>query len=364
MASRVKRCIRVLATAAALAIPSFAIADSNATSVNDASASNTYSLLPASDASTENLMLLADPPSPAASPEEATPGQSRKTGQEATPSEAIETAPEKPNIHGFFNSPFKTAYVTPRGLVVQNAGLVWQPVVGLVFPIGDVGVFKGLTFVGGIWNSVDTAESGNNPQTGAWDEMDLFFSLSANITKQIAMTFTYDPWLSPPHAFSTEHNIDLKIAYDDSGLNMWGSCGLSLNPYIDIWGAFGNSSTVILGNTGGSGYVELGLVPTYTIKSIPDYPIRLAMPTYLQVGPRTYWAHAGLPGGNIGVISTGLNASVPLPFIPARYGFWHADTGITYDYLANTSLRDAGTLASGNTNHNVVIGMLGFGVNF
>src|SRR5258707_15418495 len=113
MASSVKRCIRVLAAAVALAIPSFAIAGTN-----DTSASNTYSLLPVSDA-------------PATSA-----GQSSDAAS-ADPllaDAAAEPAPEKPNIHGFFNSPFKTAYVTPRGLVVQNAGLVWQPVVGLVFP--------------------------------------------------------------------------------------------------------------------------------------------------------------------------------------------------------------------------------------
>ncbi len=81
----------------------------------------------------------------------------------------LDAAPamEQPNIHGFFNSPFKTAYVTPRGLVVQNKGLVWQPVVGLVFPLGDAGPIKNLTFVGGIWNSVDTYEERFNATTGA-----------------------------------------------------------------------------------------------------------------------------------------------------------------------------------------------------
>jgi hypothetical protein len=359
MASSVKRCIRVLTAAVALAVPSLLFASSD-----PMAASNMYSLSTVSDASAPvNLSLLTDPAMPDSPAKEVTPGEAKKTGEEATPAAVVETAPEKPNIHGFFNSPFKTAYVTPRGLVVQNAGLVWQPVVGLVFPIGDVGVFKGLTFVGGIWNSVDTAEAGSI-DVGAWDEMDVFVALSANVTKEISLALTYSPWNFPQHAASTEHNIDLKVSYDDSAWAMYGSSGFSLHPYVDFFFAMGNASTVIQGNTGGSGYVELGLVPTYTLKSIPNYPITLTMPTYFSVGPRTYWAVAGLPGGNVGLISTALNGSIPLPFIPSRYGFWHADAGVTYDYLVNTTLRNSGTIASGNTDHNVVIGSLGFGVNF
>ena len=56
--------------------------------------------------------------------------------------DAAPPAPEQPNIHEllFFALQDGLSYVTPRGLVVQNEGLVWQPVIGLVFlPIGDSG---------------------------------------------------------------------------------------------------------------------------------------------------------------------------------------------------------------------------------
>ena len=36
----------------------------------------------------------------------------------------VAPADEKPQIHGFFEAPFKTAYITPRGLVVEDKGLV------------------------------------------------------------------------------------------------------------------------------------------------------------------------------------------------------------------------------------------------
>jgi hypothetical protein len=270
-------------------------------------------------------------------------------------------AAEMPNIHGFFSSPFKTAYVTPRGLVVQNEGVVWQPVVGLVFPIGDLGPIKHFTFVGGIWNSVDTAE--HDPFVGPWDEMDVFASFSGSVADVFSLTLTYSPWNSPPHAFHTEHNIDLKVGYDDSKL--WGNSGFALNPYVDGFWAVSGDSTVILGRRGGTGYFEPGIAPTFTFKAVPEYPITLTLPIYTQIGPSTYWDRSHSFSNSVfGLVSASANLSVPLAFVPARYGHWHADLGVTYDYLINNALLHAGTLASGNTNHNVIIGSLGVGVNF
>jgi len=250
---------------------------------------------------------------------------------------------EQPNIHGFFSSPFKTAYVTPRGLVVENAGVVWQPVGGLVFPIGDFGPLKNFTFVGGIWNSINTNQA--DPHVGSWNEMDVFVSVSATILDNVSLTLTYSPWNSPPHAFVTEHTADLKIAYNDS--KAWGTSGFSLNPYVDLFVSIAGDSTVILGRRGGTGYVEPGIVPTYTVKAIADYPMTFTFPMYVQIGPPGYWdAHGTFDNSSFGLFSISANVSVPLSFIPARYGHWHADAGVTYDYLINNALLHAGTIAS------------------
>jgi hypothetical protein len=91
------------------------------------------------------------------------------------------------------------------------------------------------------------------------------------------------------------------------------------------------------------------------------------MPVYFSVGPASYWGageSGGAPHGNFGVFSASLNGSVPLSFIPAKYGFWHADAGVSYFYQANDNQLEAGTLISGNTNRNFVQGSVGIGVNF
>jgi hypothetical protein len=276
-------------------------------------------------------------------------------------------AAEQPNIHGFANVTFTTAYLTPRGLLVFDKGVVIQPVVGLVLPIGDFGPIKNYTWVAGVWNCI-TASQGD-PGVGGWNEMDFFFSQSATVIDVINLNLTYGEWNFPQSVPvglkpKAEQNLDLKISYDDSKL--WGDSGFSLNPYVDCWDAVAGSSTVVLGRGGGTGYFEIGFVPTYTLKAIPDYPIKITLPTYVSTGPRNYWS-AGptkVAPENFGVAFIGLNLSVPLSFIPARYGHWHADAGVTFDYLINGSLVDAGTILTGNTDRKLVEGTCGFGVNF
>ena len=195
-------------------------------------------------------------------------------------------AAEQPNIHGFANVTFTTAYLTPRGLLVFDKGVVIQPIVGLVLPIGDFGPIKNYTWVAGVWNCI-TASQGD-PGVGGWQEMDFFFSQSGTIADVIKLNLTYGEWNFPQSVPvgmkpKAEQNLDLKISYDDS--KMWGDSGFSLNPYVDCWWAIAGSSTVTFGREGGTGYFEFGIVPTFTVKAIPDYPIKVTMPTYVSMRP-------------------------------------------------------------------------------
>jgi hypothetical protein len=280
-------------------------------------------------------------------------------------------AADQPNIHGFADVTFTTAYLTPRGLLVFDKGVVIQPIVGLVLPIGDLGPIKNYTWVAGVWNCI-TASQGD-PDVGGWNEMDFFFSQSGTVADVVTLNLTYGEWNFPQSTVSgkpkAEQNLDLKIGYDDS--KMWGDSGFSLNPYVDCWWAMAGSSTVTFGREGGTGYFEFGIVPTYTVKAIPDYPIKITVPSYFSCGPKDYWGRGGYIAGlsansasNFGVATIAVNLDVPLSFIPAKYGHWHGDVGVSYDYLINGALLDAGTLLTGNTNRSLVEGSVGFGVNF
>jgi hypothetical protein len=265
---------------------------------------------------------------------------------------------ESPNIHGFASITFGTAYVTPRGLVVENAGLVVQPVAGIVVPVGDVGFMKNLAVIGGVWNSINTNQ--DDPNVGAWNEMDFFLSLTAGVAPGVTATLTYGAWNFPQSTINkpeTEHNIDLKIAYADK----WFGPDFSINPYVDLFWAVAGSSTVVQGATGQTGYAEIGIVPTFKFKGPGDLPTMLVtVPTYVSVGGSEYWGGES----NFGVFSAGLNLSIPLNFVPGRYGSWHVDVGAQYYNFLNGTLLDSGTILSGNTDRNFVRGYVGVGMSF
>jgi hypothetical protein len=171
--------------------------------------------------------------------------------------DAVAPAAEQPNIHGFANITFTTAYLTPRGLLVVKDGLVIQPIVGLVFPIGDLGPLKNYTVVTGVWNNI--AASQGDPGVGGWNEMDYFFSQSGTVADVFNLTLSFGEWnfptsVAPPNKPKAEYELDLNVTYDDSKL--WGDSGFSLNPYVDIWYSLAGSSNVVLGRKGGgTGYV-------------------------------------------------------------------------------------------------------------
>jgi len=273
---------------------------------------------------------------------------------EAAP--AAPAPPAGPNLHGFFDMPFKTAYITPRGLVVENKGLVMEPVFGLVFPLDDIGPVSKVAFITGIWNSINTAQ--DDHFVGPWNELDYFASLSGSVGN-FTGTLTYSPWFSPPHNFTIESTSDFKVSYDDTGMFLK---DFALKPYVDFFYSISGDSTVILGRHGSTYYFEPGVNPSYTYKGIEDWPITFSNQTYFSVGPKNFWNSAET-GSHFGVFSTSLSASVPLP-IPIKYGAWHAGVSIQYYYLLNHFLEESGTLACGNDTRSNFNGSVDIGFNF
>ncbi|MGC4033069.1 MAG: hypothetical protein QM754_15300 [Tepidisphaeraceae bacterium] len=254
---------------------------------------------------------------------------------------------EKPNIHGFFEVPFKTAYITPRGLVVENQGLVIQPIGGLVIPLTN-----DFTFIGGVWNSFNTHQ--NDPEVNSYNEIDPFATLSYKFD-QWEFSGTYVAFISPAGDYETEHNIEFAAKYSDKWFD-----GFSINPYAKFFWAVSGDSTVVLGRKGDTFDVEIGAVPTMKFLESSKYPVTLTVPTFFTVGPKNFW------GGdqNFGVFSTGVNAQVPLTFIPKRYGDWHASVGVNYYYLINDNLQDAAELLGSGDDRNRFVGSISIGMSF
>jgi hypothetical protein len=279
------------------------------------------------------------------------------------------------DIHGFFDVTFTNDYITPRGLLVTNTGLTTQILNGLSFDLyKDPTGTNQLSVYFGTWNDLWSEQ--NNTKVGSWNEFDWFVGVDARIAKYWKAGVKYIVFLSPPGNFAQERNVELSLAFDDGALTGY---PVSINPYVKWFNAISGDSTVVVGNQGKTYDVELGLVPTLGIKKFTGVPLTFAAPTWLTVGPTSYW-NRGVTGcgmvattpcslSNAGVFSTGLQAKYALEAIPARWGSWYLKAGFQYYHLINDSLLLAqaftGTATSFLTAHrHVWTWIAGLGFNF
>jgi hypothetical protein len=290
----------------------------------------------------------------------------------ASPKPVAETL----DIHGFFDVSFKNNYITPRGLLVTNTGLTTQVLTGLVLDIykNPNGLINDISVYGGFWNDLWSKQ--NHPTVGSWNEFDWFVGGDVVFAKDWKFGVQYIEFLSPPHAFpGIERNVEFSLSYDDT---KWG-WPVAFHPYVKLFYAVSGPSTVVLGKGGDTYDVELGVVPTLDLKK-NGLPVVLTAPTWVTVGPSTYWNNGATGCGataltpcaaaNAGVVSTGLTAKVSLGgLIPTRLGNWYVKGGFQYYHILNDSLLLAqtitGTANSFATAHkDIVVGFAGFGFTF
>jgi hypothetical protein len=281
------------------------------------------------------------------------------------------------DIHGFFDVTFSNDYMTPRGLLVTNTGLTTQIVSGLTFSLyknPDTWI-NSFSVTVGTFNDLWSQQ--NNVTVGSWNEFDWWVSADWTIAKYWKTGVTYITFLSPPGNFRQERNAEPYIRFDDGALTGW---AFTFNPYVKLFYAISGSSTVVVGNQGNTYDVEIGLVPTLDLKKITGSPLTIAAPTWVTVGPTSYW-NAGTTGcglvttapcslSNAGVFTTGLALKESLDWlVPTRWGSWYGKGGFQYYHIINDSLLLAqtftGTASSyANAHRDVWVGYAGLGFTF
>jgi len=209
------------------------------------------------------------------------------------------------DIHGFFDVTFANDYITPRGLLVTNSGLTTQLLSGLVFDLykNPNGFVNNFNVYAGVWNDLWSKQ--DHPQVGSWNEFDWFVGFGVGFAQYWKVGLQYIVFLSPPGAFRQERNLELAVSFDDGALT---GSAFSVNPYVKVFYAISGDSTVVVGKQGGTYDVEIGMLPALALKKINGVPLTITAPTWVTVGPKSFW------GGdkNVGVFSTGLKASLPL----------------------------------------------------
>ena len=272
-------------------------------------------------------------PAPSATPEQVQPGSG---AEEPKPENALD-------VHGLVTIDVPTHYIS-RGLVLEDQGFIVQPGLELDFTLFEsegASVSKGIFFAG-IWNSLhgrhtDAGLATADPDTGdrppvttdIWYEFDWYTGVAFDIA-DFNLNLSYWEFISPNQGFGTSKNVQAKLSYNDTGLwNDGGDSGFALKPYGIVF--------VETGGKAGSGseegiYVELGVEPTvFTLGSDGSYPLALSVPAKVGLGFSDFYEEDEA----LGFISVGLKASVPLAFMPARYGAWSASAGVYYYYYGD-----------------------------
>jgi hypothetical protein len=259
------------------------------------------------------------------------------------------------DVHGFADVTFLNDYITPRGLLVTNTGLTTQILNGLGFDLykDKNGWLNNVTISGGVWNDLWSEQ--HDVAVGPWNEFDWFVGMNFTIAHNWNFGVQYQDFVPPAHDLitsfpSTEHNIEFSLLYDDS--SWWGGGPFSLQPYAKLFYAISGPSTVVLGNRGSTYDVELGVVPTFDTSKMTGLPLVFSAPTWITVGPKSYWnrndgttnvcgslSTSPCSMSNAGVVTTGLQAKLGLDaIVPKRFGKWYWKTGARYYHIINDAL--------------------------
>lgn len=252
-------------------------------------------------------------------------------------------------LHGFGDLSVKNDYITPRGLHVTSDGTTIQALGGLVmaFPQDPGSTITNVSVVVGSW--VDFNPGHKAPNTRTLNEYDWFVGVDANFGPKWKAGVQYVEFISGQSAFETEKNVEFSLSYSD------GMTPVSINPYVKLFYSIDGDSTVVTGKRGDTYDVEIGATPTLKLD-----PVTLSAPTWVTVGPESYWG----ADGNVGVFSTGLKASLPLK-LPETAGHWSVYAGYQYYHLVHDNLVLAQSILNrGKRDRNLHLFQVGVGFGF
>ena len=229
-----------------------------------------------------------------------------------------------------------------RGIVQENQGFIAQPYLDLYFKLYEgTGFFNKVSLNAGLWSSFHSNHTAATPGTSlaAWYDQDWTAGLAITFAKNFTLTAS---WFDEEFPSSSTRGgaVNVNLAYDDTDL----LGAFALHPHVAVLKSMiGNYVGVVGGSNGW--YYEAGIAPGFTIGKGGAYPVAVTIPLTVGLGSETY------NGDDYGFFSAGLNASVPLAFIPSCYGSWTYTAGFTYLNLGGQAAA-ASNPAVTNGDHN------------
>ena len=261
---------------------------------------------------------------------------------------------EPPFITGLLDLPFSNYYLSYRGAITENAGVIFQPLLLLNANLyqGD-GPLSNITLTTGVWNSIHSKvrPPANRSTTPNWNELDYIAALNITMFKAWTFTIDYEYWTYPSDTAPVNSIMQFKLGYADSFLKdllpqIPGE--LSINPYINFFVELHNKSVAA---TEESFYFEFGFTPKYVFAG---YPLSIELPTYFLFPGNNYYS----TNSTLGVFGTGVKVTAPLTFVRERYGKWSVHADLVYKHLANDGLVLSNAALSDTRNPVQIIGGL------
>ena len=227
-------------------------------------------------------------------------------------------------------------YITPRGLNVEDKGLVVQPLMLLLWKLhgASQGAVSEVTLTTGIWNSFHSHRAGVTPSR--WNEIDPILGVAVKFRKGFTADVSTTAFYTPTDSYATSAHAAFKLTYNDSFLK-----GLALNPYVAYWRELNNKSTVMFNaaTSKESGYLTLGATPTFGFGT-GGSSLEVAAFTSI-VGSSFYQRFDGSDGGSgLALVSISPKVSVPLKFLGVSHGAWKASVAASYFHFRNEGLMD------------------------
>ena len=262
---------------------------------------------------------------------------------------AIEEKKSEPFVHFLFQGDVSDHYITPRGLNVENEGVIFQPLLLSFWSLySDKGSFlNDVSLTAGMWSSIHTENSGADP--GHWNEWDPILGLTFGLGENVKFETNYTAFKSMVDSYPTSHHLELKLKLDDS---KWLG-DFALNPYVAFWKELDNKATVVFNpsTSDESYYFTVGVNPAVKLGAV-----KLEFPTYINIVDSEFYQKmdGSAGGGGVAVFGTEIKASVPLTFVPKEYGFWTAYAGVKYFHLSNDGLLEGNTVLGGGDRNNLV----------
>jgi len=234
------------------------------------------------------------------------PAVTSQAGESAKLSPIVEPPPSSSWVHALLKLDFSDHYITPRGLNVENQGLVFQPLFLVFWNLysNPDGFLNDVTLTTGVWSSFHSRESG--PDEGNWNEFDPIAGLGFKFAKYWSFDVNYTAFESMVSAYPTSQHLELKLGF--------------------------NAAT-----SSESYYFTIGMTPTIDLKKV-----KFEFPTFINIVDNDFYQQFDGTGGGSGVavIRTGVQATVPLSFVPKSMGFWSLYAGVKYYHLDNPGLLD------------------------